>query len=191
MCSFCHRLQSIFVSFFAVPETRWWCRTSGKPPQLHIERNEESLRSAVLAYVPFYLDPCGAGETLTEKEIWLLLKRCPNMHLPATMRNGYKRYFQIDVCFRRPSTSDLTMLYPITLRCFVTVEPRFKKPLYLYWQVLGFSNDLLRCVNSKIYENEPRHKETSLWWTYFASHLAFRCIEVHRHCIRKCEVKRL
>ena len=69
MCSFYHRLQSTFVSFFAVLKTRWRCKTPGKLLQLYIERIEESPRSALLTHVPFYLDPWGAGETSTKKKL--------------------------------------------------------------------------------------------------------------------------
>ena len=57
-----------------------------------------------------------------------------------------------------------------------TVAPRFNEPLCN--NVLGLTNDIPRPSNSKIYGKEPRYNETSFKWTYFASPLAHRYIEV-------------
>ena len=68
------------------------------------------------------------------------------------------------------------------------MEPRFNEPPP-YNEVLGLTNDLLRPINSKIYEKEPPRKETSLWRTCFASPSVLRYIEVKVH--KEYEVKQL
>ena len=60
------------------------------------------------------------------------------------------------------------------------MEPRYN-------EVLGITNDFIYHSNRKIYEEEPRYNETSLWGTNLASPLALRYIEVplykgHRTC---------
>ena len=151
MCSFCRRLQSIFVLFFAVPETRWWCRTSGKPPQLHIERSEESPRSAVLAYVPFYLDPWGAGENLTQK--LSVFKICIHQLQWATDMKSIFKMTSVLVDL----WSNLDKIYSIWLHSDDSWQWNLDLT-NLYNEALGLTNDLLRRVHSKICENESQPK---------------------------------
>ena len=69
----------------------------------------------------------------------------------------------------------------------LTVEPRFNEPPYN--EVLDLTNDLLRPINGKMYENEPPRKENSLWRTCFVSPLVLRYIDVPLH--KEYEVKQL
>ena len=55
-------------------------------------------------------------------------------------------------------------------------EHRYKEPLYN--EVPGMTNNFLYLNDSKIYGQEPRYNETSLWRTNFVSPLALRYIEV-------------
>ena len=56
------------------------------------------------------------------------------------------------------------------------MKSRFNEPLYN--EVLGIKNYFLYFSNSRIYEKEPRHNETSLLRSQFASPLALHYIEV-------------
>ena len=55
------------------------------------------------------------------------------------------------------------------------MEPGHNEPLYN--EDLGITNDFLYRSNSKIYEKEPRHNETSMLRTNFVSPLAPRYID--------------
>jgi len=61
------------------------------------------------------------------------------------------------------------------------VEPQYKE--HLWNEVLAITNDILHPIDRKIYGEEPRYKESSLWRTHFASLLALRYIKIALYLI--------
>ena len=61
------------------------------------------------------------------------------------------------------------------------MEPQYKE--HLRNEVLAITNYILHPIDRKIFGEEPRYKESSLWRTPFASLLALRYIKVALYLI--------